>query len=136
MHKRWFSRALQSVVDARGCLVVGEIEKHVPFLTRRFFIAHSVPSTVVRGGHAHKTIEQFMVCVTGSVAVMLDDGTNRERIVLDSALKGLYVPPMVWDVQCDWSEGAVLLVLASKVFSEADYIRDYDKFQSFLGAFN
>jgi WxcM-like, C-terminal. len=124
----WFTRDLQEIADARGTLLIGEVEKHMPFIVRRFFIATGVPAGVTRGGHAHKTIEQFAVCLRGSVTMLLDDGTRREQIRLSSPRLGAYIPAMVWDEWTDFSEDAVLLVLASKEFDEADYVRDYQRF--------
>lgn len=122
-------RALQEVADARGRLLIGELDRHVPFVVRRFFIATDIPQGVARGGHAHRTIEQFAVCLRGSVTMILDDGTNREAIGLSSPGSGIYIPAMVWDEQQRFSADALLLVLASKEYDEADYVRNYDDFR-------
>jgi hypothetical protein len=122
---------LPVVSDSRGRLSYGEHGAQLPFTPRRYFIVYDVPGAVERGGHAHRTVHQFLVCVAGSCSVAVDDGLNREEIILDSPSRGLYLPPLVWATQRDYSPGAALLVLASDVYNEAEYVRDYDEF---LGA--
>jgi UDP-2-acetamido-3-amino-2,3-dideoxy-glucuronate N-acetyltransferase len=114
--------------DLRGSLVSGEVEGHIPFAPRRFFSVMDVPSKDVRGAHAHRVCQQFLVCQTGSVAVVLDDGQLREEVILEDPQFGLYVPPLVWSVQYRYTRDAVLLVLASHAYDPRDYIRDYDEF--------
>jgi acetyltransferase-like isoleucine patch superfamily enzyme/dTDP-4-dehydrorhamnose 3,5-epimerase-like enzyme len=121
------------VVDLRGALTFGEIEKHLPFAPKRFFVVYDVPSREVRGEHAHKELHEFLVCVKGSCSVMLDDGKVREEIELDSPTKGLHVPPHLWRVHYKYSPDALLLVLASDVYMASDYIRSYSDFLSFVG---
>lgn len=119
---------LPMVKDLRGNLSFGEYDRHLPFLPRRYFLVFDVPSKEVRGEHAHKKLEQFLICVKGTCAVVVDDSREREEIVLDSSGIGLYIPPMVWATQYKYSNDAVLLVLASDVYDADDYIRDYDEF--------
>jgi UDP-2-acetamido-3-amino-2,3-dideoxy-glucuronate N-acetyltransferase len=114
--------------DLRGSLVSGEVSNHIPFEPRRFFSVMQVPSKDVRGAHAHRLCEQFMVCQTGSVAVVVDDGHTREEVLLDNPHLGLYLPPMVWGIQYRYTSDALLLVLASRPYEPEDYIRDYDEF--------
>lgn len=114
--------------DLRGSLVSGEVDSHIPFAPRRFFSVMHVPSKDVRGAHAHRTCEQFLVCQAGSVAVVVDDGRMREEVVLADPQYGLYVPPMVWSVQYRYTHDAILLVLASDRYEPQDYIRDYDEY--------
>ena len=114
--------------DLRGSLVSGEVESHIPFDPHRFFTVMHVPSKDVRGAHAHRRCEQFLVCQAGSVAVVVDDGQVREEVILDDPQLGLYVPPMVWSVQYQYTHDAILLVLASDPYEPDDYIRDYDEF--------
>jgi UDP-2-acetamido-3-amino-2,3-dideoxy-glucuronate N-acetyltransferase len=121
-------RRLVRADDLRGSLVSGEVQRHIPFVPRRFFCVMHVPSKDVRGAHAHHVCEQFLVCQTGSVAVVLDDGDVREEVVLADPQLGLYVPPMVWSVQYRYTSDALLLVLASHPYEPEDYIRDYDEF--------
>lgn len=119
---------LPIVADLRGNLSFGEYDRHLPFVPKRYFLVFDVPSKEVRGEHAHKRLEQFLVCVKGSCAVVVDDGRNREEIFLDSPGIGLYIPAMVWATQYKYSSDAVLLVLASDVYDAEDYIRNYDEF--------
>lgn len=122
--------ALTRVEDLRGTLTVGEFERHVPFPVRRFFTVFDVPGKEVRGEHAHRKCHQFLIAARGSVSVVVDDGETREEIRLDSAHRGLYVPPMVWAAQYRYSPHAILLVFASDLYDADDYIRDYDEFLS------
>ncbi len=116
------------ITDLRGSLSVGEYGKHLPFQPQRYFLVFDVKSKEVRGEHAHKCLQQFLICVRGSCTVMVDDGRNRAEVLLDSPGIGLYIPPRVWGVQYKYSPDAVLLVLASDVYDANDYIRDYDEF--------
>jgi UDP-2-acetamido-3-amino-2,3-dideoxy-glucuronate N-acetyltransferase len=121
------------VEDLRGNLAAGEVGTHVPFTPKRYFIVFDVPGKDVRGEHAHRRCAQFLVCVRGSVTVVVDDGTNSEEIVLDAPNVGLYLPPLVWAVQYKYSADAMLLVLASDPYDPDDYIRDYDAFRAAIG---
>lgn len=114
--------------DIRGSLSVGEFRKDLPFNPERYFLVYSVPGKDVRGEHAHKACGQFLICVSGSVHVVADDGENRQEFVLNSPAVGLYLPPMTWGIQYKYSEDAVLLVLASHAYDADDYIRYYDDF--------
>jgi UDP-2-acetamido-3-amino-2,3-dideoxy-glucuronate N-acetyltransferase len=119
---------LPFVEDLRGNLSFAEHGKHLPFVPRRYFLVFDVPGKEVRGEHAHRTLEQFLICVRGSLSVVADDGKNRAEIVLDRPNLGLYLPPMTWGIQYKYSKDAVLLVLASDVYKADDYIRVYDDF--------
>lgn len=116
------------IEDLRGALTFGEINKHLPFEPKRFFAIFDVPSKEVRGEHAHRELAQFLICIRGSCAVALDDGEHRDEVLLDEPSIGLYIPPKVWGVQYKYSSDAVLLVLASDIYREQDYIRNYDEF--------
>jgi len=128
MRKNWLACDLKRVSDHRGTLAIGELAHQLPFVARRFFFATGVPVGVMRGGHAHKTIEQFAVCVHGRVTLILDDGIERTQLHLHPSGPGVFIPAMVWDEWRDFSNDAVLLVLASKEFDESDYVRDYQQF--------
>lgn len=119
---------LPKVIDMRGSLTVGQIDAQLPFTPERFFLVYDVPSREVRGEHAHKACHQFLVCVKGSLSVVLDDGQLRDEVLLDSPLLGLHIPPMVWGIQYRFSADAVLLVLASDPYDAQDYIRNYDDY--------
>ena len=118
----------KEIRDLRGCLSVGEFASSLPFLPRRYYVIYGVPSREVRGEHAHKTLHQFLVCLAGQCALVVDDGERREEIVLCSPTVGVYTPPMIWGVQYKFSPDAVLLVLASDPYDADDYIREYDEF--------
>ncbi|HEX5069102.1 MAG TPA: WxcM-like domain-containing protein [Vicinamibacterales bacterium] len=119
---------LTRVEDLRGVLTAGEFLRDVPFEPRRFFLVSDVPGKEVRGEHAHRQCRQFLVCIRGSVAVVVDDGSTAEEIELTTSDRGLYVPPMTWAVQYRYSADAMLLVLASDYYDAADYVRDYEEF--------
>lgn len=121
------------VKDLRGNLSVGEFEREIPFLPRRYFLVFDVPSEKTRGQHAHKACHQFLICVKGRCAVVADDGKSRQEFLLDSPALGVYLPPMTWGTQYKYSSDAILLVFASDYYEAADYIRDYDEFTSLLG---
>jgi UDP-2-acetamido-3-amino-2,3-dideoxy-glucuronate N-acetyltransferase len=116
------------IKDLRGNLTARQVGEGLPFQPARYFIVHDVPSKEVRGEHAHRALHQLLVCITGSVAVLVDDGVQRQELVLDSPELALHVPPMVWSVQYKYTFDAALLVLASDVYDPGDYIRDYEEF--------
>ena len=124
---------LPVVRDLRGSLSFAEYGKDLPFIPQRYFLVYNVPSKDIRGEHAHRELHQFLVCTKGSISVMVDDGENRVEFCLDQPNLGLYVPPMVWSSQYQYSSEAVLLVLASDVYKAEDYIRDYDEFLLAIG---
>jgi UDP-2-acetamido-3-amino-2,3-dideoxy-glucuronate N-acetyltransferase len=114
--------------DIRGTLAAGEAGQEIPFQPRRFFAVFDVPSKEVRGENAHRALEQFFVCLRGGCAVMVDDGTERDEVVLDSPAVGLYVPSLTWTTVYRHTPDALVLVMASREYDPADYIRDYDEF--------
>jgi acetyltransferase-like isoleucine patch superfamily enzyme/dTDP-4-dehydrorhamnose 3,5-epimerase-like enzyme len=117
------------ITDLRGNLSVGEFDKEIPFDVKRYFTVFGVPSKEVRGEHAHKECHQFLICLHGSCNVLVDDGVNRAEITLDAPNKGVYLPPMTWGVQYQYSSDAVLIVFASHYYDADDYIRDYSTFK-------
>jgi UDP-2-acetamido-3-amino-2,3-dideoxy-glucuronate N-acetyltransferase len=114
--------------DLRGSLRFGEVHRQVPFKVQRYFLVFDVPSEHVRGEHAHRTLQQFLVCVAGRCNVVIDDGVRRHEVVLDSPGKGVYIPAMVWATQYKFTRDAVLMVLASEYYDASEYIRDYAEF--------
>jgi len=116
------------VPDLRGSLTVGEFDRQIPFTPKRYFIVFGVPSRETRGEHAHKECHQFLVCVRGSCSVVADDGLRRVEVRLESLDTGLYLPPMTWGIQYQYSSDAELLVFASHHYDADDYIRNYDDF--------
>ena len=119
---------LPLIDDVRGMLSFGEFQRHIPFAIKRYFLVFGVSSKHIRGEHAHKTLHQFLVCVHGRCNVVVDDGTHRQEFILDNPSIGVYIPPMVWAVQYQYSADAVLLVLASDYYDAQDYVRDYETF--------
>lgn len=124
---------LRHAQDLRGSLCVAELEKDIPFKVKRIFTVFDVPSAETRGAHAHKRCEQFLLCVHGNCAVVADDGRRRQEFELSDPTVGIYLPPMTWGIQYKYSHDAVLLVLASELYEDSDYIRDYSEFISMLG---
>lgn len=119
---------LAEFLDAKGSLVVAEVGKQLPFTVERIFVIAGVPEGEPRGIHAHRECEQFLVCVSGSVKAMVDDGERRQVVTLDRSSVGLHMPPLTWGTQYDYSPDAVLVVLASHPYDAADYIHEYDEF--------
>ncbi|VVD60359.1 dTDP-6-deoxy-3,4-keto-hexulose isomerase [Pandoraea iniqua] len=116
------------IPDLRGNLTVGEFEKQIPFAPLRYFMVYDVPSSEIRGEHAHHECHQFLICVRGSCSVVVDDGHKRAEVELEDPSTGLYIPPMVWGIQYKYSSDALLLVFASHHYDSNDYIRDYGAF--------
>jgi len=116
------------IKDLRGDLSAGEFEKEIPFLPKRYFLVFDVPSEETRGQHAHRVCHQFLICIKGRCAIVVDDGINRCEVALDSPTLGLYLPPMTWGIQYKYSSDAILLVFASHYYDAGDYIRDYEEF--------
>ncbi|WP_294480795.1 WxcM-like domain-containing protein [uncultured Victivallis sp.] len=114
--------------DLRGALGVIEWERLLPFDVKRIFFTFHVPGSEVRGEHAHKVCEQFLIALHGSLHVIVDDGTKREEYVLDTPTRGLHLPAGCWGIQYKHSPDCVLLVLASRGYEPEDYIRDYNEF--------
>lgn len=121
---------LPIVDDSRGRLSFAQYDDQLPFIPQRYFVVSDVPASQVRGGHAHRTTHQFLVCVKGSVLIVVDDGRQSQEILLNSAAAGLYIPPKIWATQQNYSADALLLVLSSDAYDPEEYIRDYDEFKS------
>jgi WxcM-like, C-terminal len=124
---------LPRIGDPRGNLTFAEGGRHVPFEIKRVFYLYGVPDGESRAGHALRTCEQYIVAVSGSFDVVVDDGRSQNLIKLNRAECGLYVPPRIWRVLENFSPGAVCLVLASEAYSESGYYRDYDEFRRTAG---
>jgi hypothetical protein len=123
---------LPQTEDLRGSLVAGELAVLLPFVPQRFFVVFDVPSRETRGEHAHRRLNQFLVCLRGECSLVLDDGRRRAGVLLNSPTIGVLVPPLVWGVQYRFSPDALLLVLASDPYDPDEYIRDYDEFRSLI----
>ena len=120
---------LPKVSDPRGNLTFVEGGEHVPFDIQRVYYLYDVPGGAERGGHAHLALRQLIIAMSGSFDITLDDGRRRQTFHLNRSYVGLYVCPMIWREIDNFSSGSVCLVLASNVYDEADYIRDYDAFR-------
>lgn len=115
----------------KGNICVVENQKEVPFEINRIYYLYDVPGGVDRGGHAHKSLYQLIMAVSGCFTVVLDDGERRRSFVLNRPYKGLFVPPGIWRTLEDFSSGSVCLVLASERYDENDYIRDYGDYLNY-----
>ena len=118
--------------DERGILISLEEQKNIPFDIRRCYFMYNTQPGVSRGFHAHKTLRQVLVCVRGQCKILLDDGKEKETVLLDRPNKGLYIASDIWRVMYDFSEDAVLMVLADQLYDESDYIRNYDAFLAWI----
>ena len=119
---------LPRITDPRGNLTFVEGARHIPFEIKRVYYLYDVPGGAARAGHAHKTLEQFMVAMSGSFDVIIDDGFLKKRFHLNRSYYGLYIPPMVWREIDNFSSGSVCMALASDYYDESDYYRNYEEF--------
>ena len=119
--------------DSRGQLIALEENKDIPFDIKRVYYMYDTTPGVARGHHAHKHLEQILICVHGQCKIKLDNGHEIEVVDLNQLNKGFYVANNIWREMFDFSDGAVLMVLASEYYSEDDYIRNYDEFLKFIG---
>lgn len=121
---------LPKISDPRGNLSFIEGGRHIPFDIKRVYYLYDVPGGSDRGAHAHKNLHQFIIAMSGSFDVVLDDGQKKHRFHLNRSYFGLYVCPMMWRDLDNFSSGAVCMVLASEHYDEADYIREYEQFSA------
>lgn len=119
---------LPKLLDHRGNLSVVEIGRPVPFIINRVYWIYDVPGGETRGGHAYYTLQEFMIALSGSFDVVLDDGGQRRVVSLNRSYFGLYVPKMIWRYLQNFSTNAVCMILASLPYCEEDYIRDYKQY--------
>jgi len=119
---------LPKIIDPRGNLTFIEQNKHIPFEIKRVFYIYDVPTAIDRGAHAHHDLEQFLVCLSGSLDVVLDDGYNKKTIHLNRPWEGLYIPSLIWASEQNFNQGTVYLILTSDFYNPNSYIRDYSKF--------
>ena len=121
-------RELPKILDRRGNLSIIEEFKNIPFKIERTYWIYDVPGGEKRGGHAYKENEEFIVALSGSFDVVLDDGSNRKVFSLNRSYYGLYVPKGLWREMNNFSTNSLALILSSTVYEEKDYIRDYNEF--------
>jgi dTDP-4-dehydrorhamnose 3,5-epimerase-like enzyme len=114
--------------DDRGKLISLEENNNIPFEIKRVYYMYDINNKLIRGKHAHKDLEQVAVCVNGSCEILLDNGTSKERLELNSPETGLLIGSMIWREIFNFSNDCVLIVLASQLYDESDYIRSYDEF--------
>ena len=119
---------LPKISDPRGNLTFIEGMQHIPFEIRRVYYTYDVPGGSDRGGHAHKALHQLIIAMSGSFDVTLDDGRNKRKFHLNRSYQGLYVCPMIWRDLDNFSSGSVCMVLASNIYEESDYYRDYNEY--------
>jgi len=122
---------LPKITDNRGNLTFVEQNKHIPFEIKRVYYLYDVPGGESRGGHAHKKLQQFIIALSGTFDVILDDGNGRGTFTMNRAFSGLYIVPGIWRELNNFSSGSVCLVLASDLYDRKDYIYDYEQFIKF-----
>ncbi len=115
-----------------GSLSFLEAERHIPFEIRRVYYIFDVQGDSRRGFHAHRDLQQVLICIHGSCKILMDNGKEKEIVRLDKPNEGLLIENNIWREMYDFSPGAVLVVLASRYYDEADYIRNYDDFVAFV----
>ena len=119
---------LPKLTDPRGNLTFIEGNRHIPFDIRRIYYLYDVPGGSERGGHAHKELSQLIIAISGTFDVILSNGYDKKRFHLNRSFQGLYVCPMLWRELDNFSSGSVCLVLASNVYDESDYYRNYEEY--------
>ncbi len=119
---------LAKISSERGSLTVAESNQHIPFEIKRVYYTYDIPAESIRGGHAHKNLFQLVIAASGSFNVTIDDGNNKRSIFLNNPKKGLLLTPNIWREIDNFSTNGIVLVLASELYDEEDYIRDYDDF--------
>ena len=120
--------------DLRGALVPIEFQHDLPFIPKRQFFVFSVPGYKVRGEHAHKKCNQFLLALHGALSVVVDNGSEACEVRLSSPSIGLLMPAGIWGIQYKFSKDAVLAVYASEAYDSTDYIRTYDDFKEYIAA--
>jgi dTDP-4-dehydrorhamnose 3,5-epimerase-like enzyme len=129
MNNNIIIKNLPKIPDERGNLTFLESKKHIPFDIKRVYLIYDVPGGQRRGGHAYKKLEEFIIALSGSFDVVLDDGKEKKRFLLNRSYYGLYIPKMIWHHLENFSTNSLCLILASELYDVNDYIRNYRIFQ-------
>jgi len=122
---------LPRIHDRAGNITPVENQLHIPFDVKRIYYLYDIPGGESRAAHGHKELEQFMVAASGSFDITIDDGKNKKTIQLNRPYLGLHIKPGIWRDISNFSSGAICLVLASTIYTEDDYLRDYSQFVAF-----
>tara|TARA_B100000795_G_scaffold223370_1_gene178542 strand:- start:1042 stop:1464 length:423 start_codon:yes stop_codon:yes gene_type:complete len=120
---------LPRIKNRSGNITTIENDIHIPFAVNRVFYLYDIPGGEDRGSHAHLDCHQFLVAASGSFEVLLDDGNVKKTIMLNQPFRGLHIPPGIWASEVNFSSGSICLVLASHIYDEKDYIRDYEEYK-------
>lgn len=120
---------LPTVKSRSGNISIVEGIQNLPFEINRIFYLYDIPAGEDRGAHAHKECHQFLIAASGSFEILLDDGINKRTVMLNRPYLGLHIPPGIWAAEQGFSSGSICLVLASHMYDEKDYIRDYDTYK-------
>ena len=120
---------LPKILDERGNLSFIEGNNHIPFKIERTYMIYDVPGGEIRGGHAYQELNEFIIALSGSFDVVLDDGTEKRTYSLNRSYYGLYVPKMIWRSLENFSTNSLCMILASEKYNEDDYLRDYNDFK-------
>jgi len=123
---------LPKILERRGNLTFIESLRHIPFDIKRVYYLYDVPGGASRGGHAHRRLQQFVIAASGSFTVVTDNGFEKKEYYLNRSYYGLYIPTMTWREIENFSSGSVCLVLASELYDEDDYIRNYQDFEKLV----
>lgn len=123
---------LGQIGDRNGHITTLTNNTSIPFEINRIFYLYDIPGGESRGAHAHKECHQLLIAASGSYKVELDDGTSKREVMLNRPYEGLHIPPGIWASEINFSSGSICLVIASHVYNELDYIRDYDEFKKYI----
>ncbi len=123
---------LPKIVDERGNLSFIEGENHIPFRIERTYMIYDVPGGEIRGGHAYKELSEFIIAVSGSFDIVIDDGHEKRTYSLNRSYYGLYVPKLIWRSLENFSTNSLCMILASHKYDESDYLRDYHDFKNIV----
>lgn len=127
---------LPSFKTESGAITALNNLQEIPFMVKRVFYIYDIPAGESRGAHAHKTCHQLLVAGSGAFEILLDDGKMKRQVLLNRPFMGLHIPPGIWAAEINFSSGSICLVLASHLFSESDYIREYREFLLYKSQYN